>query len=108
MTSTANPTPSLTIRRAQAADGAALARLAQLDSAPPLDHPAALVAEVDGELLAALPLGRGRAIANPFRRTADLVALLESRAAELEPQPRPVSRRGRLLGALRLSPAGRA
>ena len=48
------------------------------------------MAEVDGRVLAALPLRDGRALADPFRRTADLVALLELRAAQLDwVAPRP-------------------
>ena len=32
-----------------------------------------LVAEVDGEIVAAVPIDGGRAIADPFRPTADVV-----------------------------------
>jgi hypothetical protein len=54
-------------------------RLAQLDSAPALGgHP--LIAEIDGEAVAAYSPEEGRAIANPFRRTAAAVELLEARA----------------------------
>lgn len=97
---------SLTIRTAGPDDAAELVRLAQLDSARPLGEVATLVADVDGELVAALALGGDRAIANPLRHTAGIVALLEARAAELTARPAP--RRRRLLGSLRLSPAGRA
>ncbi len=69
----------LVLRRAAPRDVPALARLAQLDGAsrPTGDM---LIAEVDGQILAALPLDGGRAIADPFRPTAELVELLRIRA----------------------------
>jgi hypothetical protein len=71
------------IRAASRSDSAALAALAALDGAlPPIGD--TLVAEIDGQLVAALPLGGGRAFADPFRRTLDLIALLETRAQQLE------------------------
>lgn len=73
----------ITIRRSNRQDGEALARLAQLDSqAPPKG--AALLAFDGGELVAALPLGGGRAIADPFHPTAAIVDLLQLRAAQAE------------------------
>jgi hypothetical protein len=42
-----------------------------------------LVAEVDDEVVAALPLDGGRPLADPFRPTAHVVALLELRARQL-------------------------
>jgi len=73
---------SVTIRRATAADRVALERLAALDSAP---APAGdvLMAEVDDEAVAAIELGGGATIADPFRPTAELVELLGVRAAGL-------------------------
>lgn len=73
---------TILIRSSSEADARALARLASLDSAPALPGPA-LVAEVDGEMLAALPMDGGRAIADPFSETAHLVELLRSHAAAL-------------------------
>ena len=70
------------IRRTTPDDTAALHRLAALDSKGPLEGDA-LVAEVDGELLAAVSLTGDEAIADPFKPTADLVAVLEMRAAQL-------------------------
>jgi hypothetical protein len=101
------PTETLTIRMAVSADEAALSRLAQLDSAPPPDSVSMLVAEVGGELRAALPLDGGPAIADPFRRTAELVAMLAARARQLE-APRGAARRWRLFRALRPAPVSRA
>src|SRR5438093_474407 len=72
----------VTIRRSHARDRAALQRLAQLDSRR-LAEGEVLVAEVDGELRAALPLEGGTGIADPFRPTAPLVSLLGLRAAQI-------------------------
>jgi hypothetical protein len=73
---------SLTIRRADAADSGALVRLAALDSAyPPTGD--VLLAEVNGELWAAVELDSGAAIADPFRPSGDLVDLLQLRAGRL-------------------------
>jgi hypothetical protein len=85
------------IRASRADEAAALAELALLDDA---DLPAgpALVAEVDGSIQAALPLGGGRAIADPFRRTSDLIALLEERASQIRRE----SGRGHRLALRRL------
>lgn len=74
---------AVVLRPARAADGHALRRLAALDDAAPLAG-AVLVAERDGELRAAISLHSGRAIADPFHRTADLVTLLHARAALLD------------------------
>jgi hypothetical protein len=41
------------------------------------------VAEADARIVAALPFGAGRPIADPFERTAHAVALLELRARQL-------------------------
>ena len=74
---------NVTVRRSTSGDAGALARLAALDSASPPRGPA-LVAEADSRLLAALPLGSGRPIADPFEPTAELVALLELRRSQME------------------------
>lgn len=79
--------PSVTIRFAHTYDGAALARLAQLDSAEAVVLPA-LVAEVDCELRAALSLVNGAVIADPFRATCELVDLLQIRARQFAERPR--------------------
>lgn len=89
----------ISIRTARSDDEAALRRLAALDSADPIAGPA-LMAEVDGELRAALALEDGRVIADPFHPTAQLVVLLEVQAA----QP---ARRSAALAALRAAAAVR-
>jgi hypothetical protein len=68
--------PSTTTRLATVDDAAAIARLAALDDAP-VPSGTALLGFVDGELAAAKPLERGVTVADPFRRTAELVALLD-------------------------------
>jgi hypothetical protein len=75
---TANISP-ITIRMAYADDETALMRLAALDSSVVPRKPV-LLAEVDGELRAALSLQTGSVIADPFHLTTDLVALLRTRA----------------------------
>ena len=71
---------TLTIRPADAADAGALVRLAALDSSyPPTGD--TLLAEVGGELWAAIELDTGTAIADPFRPSGDLVDLLRLRAS---------------------------
>jgi hypothetical protein len=72
----------VTVRRSTSGDESALARLAALDSASPPRGPA-LIAEADTRMLAALPLGSGRPIADPFEPTAELVQLLELRRSQI-------------------------
>ena len=69
--------PTVVIRAARGSDDNTLNNLARLDSQRPLAGEI-LVAEQNGELVAAL--GADRAIADPFRPTADLVALLRVRS----------------------------
>ena len=90
--------PALTLRYAVPADADALERLAQLDSRHVLRGPV-LVAEVAGELWAAVSLDDRRTVADPFRPTRGLVALLLERARQL----RRAQRRPRL-GLPRLWP----
>jgi hypothetical protein len=72
-----NVDPTVLIRAARGSDGDALEGLARLDSQRPLAGDV-LLAEQDGELVAAL--AGDRLIANPFRPTADVIALLRLRA----------------------------
>jgi hypothetical protein len=72
-------------------------RLAALDSKKTIEGDA-LVVEVEGELRAAVSLTGDEVIADPFHHTADLVAMLEMRAAQLATPPEPRrSLRARLL-----------
>ncbi|HEX4520121.1 MAG TPA: hypothetical protein VH063_11130 [Gaiellaceae bacterium] len=83
----ATPAPSeaVVLRLCCVHDDEALDGLAQLEGVP---TPAGrfLVAEVDGIVVAAFPLGTGRALADPFRPTAHLLPLLELRARQLAPE----------------------
>lgn len=76
------PDTQLTIRFAAPADAPAIERLAALDSARVPDGELVL-AEVDGEVVALVPLTAGRPVADPFRHTAEIVRLLELRASQL-------------------------
>jgi hypothetical protein len=93
---------AIVIRPGRPEDQRALERLAGLDSA---SVPAAplLVAEADGALRAALSLHDGAVIADPFHRTAPLVALLVARSQQLNGEP---FGRRRWLSRLRLAIAG--
>jgi hypothetical protein len=82
MSSNTTHTNDITVRLADYSDARRLARLATLDSARLPDGPL-VVAESDGQIVAALPLEGGRAIADPFHRTVALVQMLELRAAQL-------------------------
>ena len=75
-------TDHLTIRFSRPDDDPQISRLAQLESVRP-PHGPLLVAEVAGELHAALPLDGGAAVADPFRHTRDLLRLLEVRRRQL-------------------------
>jgi len=81
-------------------DGAAVARLAELDTtdAPPSPLIGGIV---EGRLVAAHSLSTGKSIADPFRHTAEVRILLAERAGQLR------SGRGRgLLSRLRTRLAG--
>jgi hypothetical protein len=77
-----NLAPTVVIRAARGSDGPALRRLAALDSA---DLPAGelLIAEADDHVVAAMSLETGAKVADPFRRTAEVVDLLAFRAKRL-------------------------
>jgi hypothetical protein len=72
----------LTLRYATPADAEAIDSLAQLDSrrAP---RGLVLLAEVDGAPWGAVSLDDGQVVADPFRPTGELVALLTERARQV-------------------------
>ncbi len=72
---------AITIRQATDGDEAELARLASLDEAE-VPRGEVLLGIVDGEVQAAVPLRGGRPVADPFRRTQELVGLLRMRASQ--------------------------
>jgi hypothetical protein len=89
----------ITIRLSTPDDRVAILRLAELDSRrPPAGD--ALLAVVDGDVWAALPLGGGEPIANPFRPTAKLIELLRLRDAAMHDSATGRQRRFRLRMAL--------
>ena len=94
------PANNHVIRLAGDADEVALERLAQLDSARPLQHPI-LVAEIRGYVAAALDLDERRTIADPFLPTSALRAQLHARAASLEASARQPDVAQRIRAALR-------
>jgi hypothetical protein len=74
--------PALTLRYAVPSDADAIEGLAQLDSAR-APRGVVLVAEVGGELWAAISLDDFHVVADPFRPAGELAALLVERARQL-------------------------
>jgi 2-keto-4-pentenoate hydratase len=74
--------PTVVIRAARGSDGPMLRRLAALDSAA-VPAGEVLIAESEGAVVAAHSPATGATIADPFRRTAEVVELLELRGAML-------------------------
>jgi hypothetical protein len=81
-------TGAITIRPEYPEDELALNRLAISDGAVTAPPRPLLLAEVDGELRAALSLRDGSAIADPFRRTAATVELMRGYARRTAPSQR--------------------
>jgi hypothetical protein len=96
-------TGRLKLRDATSADAAELHRLALLDSQPSPPPGRLIVAVDDGTLVAAVAVESGDAIADPFRATAPIVALLRLRARAVRassPRPRGIfGRFARVRGA---------
>jgi hypothetical protein len=98
---------SYVLRLATEADAEALRRLAELDSQAPLQG-SILIGELHGEPVAALSLTDDRAIADPFRPTAHLLATMRVRAGGLKAVKDMPSLRERLLAGLPIAYRGRA
>ena len=98
---------ALTIRPANGDDAAVLRRLSVLDAGR---EPAGrvLVAEEDGQVVAALSVDDGRVVADPFEPTAAAVALLRARAAALLGRTPRASWRERVASRLRAPRPGHA
>ncbi len=73
--------PAITIRHSRDEDRTAVLRLAQLDDRP-VPEGQKLLAFVNGELAAARPLSKGTAVADPFRRTKEILEMLDLRAKQ--------------------------
>ena len=87
---------SLTLRLATPGDAPLVHRVAALDGAwPPRD---ALVAELEGDILAAISIRDGRVVADPFQRTQHAVGLLRLRRRQIL-EARRFSRSGHALRA---------
>jgi hypothetical protein len=80
---------AIAIRPARDSDAARLRWLAQRDSAA-LPAGRLLVAEAGGAVHAAVAIDTGETIADPFRRTAELVALLRMRAEQARARRAPL------------------
>lgn len=91
--------PPVTIRVAGPDDAAAVRRLAALDSGR---APSGLVlmAEEDGDPVAAISLETGSVVADPFRSTADAVHLLRLRRDQVQSGGRDLVRARSLLRRL--------
>lgn len=77
---------SITIRAAMPEDRVAIEELAQLDeSRVPAGE--LMLAFVGGELQAARSVSEGTAVSHPFRRTRDLLELLETHAGRTPSRP---------------------
>jgi hypothetical protein len=73
---------TISIRRARPADCRAIARLEALAERR-LPAGPILLAEVDGELVAAAPEGGGQTVTDPFRVSLDVAELLRLRSSQL-------------------------
>ena len=71
------------IRPASPDDEPLIARLAALEDRPRLPRGERLVGELGGSVVAALDVGSGRAVADPFVPTQKIVELLGLRAAQV-------------------------
>jgi hypothetical protein len=80
---------AVTLRRACAGDRSAIARLA----GPHPPQGPFIVAEIDGELRAALSLAGGAALIDPLRPASAALELLRARALQLEDAQTPRRRR---------------
>ena len=74
---------SILIRYACSADRVSLHRLEELTGRLLPEGAETLVAEVDGALVAAAPVGGGEVVSDPFRVTLDITELLRLRSSQL-------------------------
>jgi hypothetical protein len=90
----------ITIRSAGESDAEAIKRLAQLEGVRPPEGDL-LVADVDGEVWAAIELDGGVLVADPFQPSGDIAELLHLRFERLSSAAR---RRGLLRWRVRRNP----
>lgn len=87
-TKQAADTSDVELRLCRVGDDPELEQLAELDGSKVPDG-RLVIAAVRGKIVAALPIAGGPALADPFKRTAHILPLLELRAAQLrEPELR--------------------
>jgi hypothetical protein len=92
----ATPTEPVTLRLETVHDAEAIEQLRVVSGGRRPRWGRHVVAEVDGAIVAALPLAGGAAMRDPFRRTAHLLPLLELRARQVTDPPPERRRRGLL------------
>lgn len=97
-------TSTIVLQHATDDQDAALREISQLDSARTVTRPA-VMAVVDGRLLAAASLRDGRIVADPFAETEDAVKLLRMHIAEIDGRRRTHPRRRMPRLSLRPRPA---
>jgi len=96
----AAPAEPVVLRLSRVQDDVALDTLGQLEGRP-VSAGCHVVAEIGGDVVAALPLDGGAPLGNPFRATAHLLQLLELRANQLT-RDRPRRRTSVLSAAVRV------
>src|SRR3954449_2873409 len=82
MSTTPTPAEPVLMRRDGAGDAPRIRELALLDNKRVPAGPF-LVAEASGEIVAARSLSTGTVVADPFRLTSDIVAMLQLRANQI-------------------------
>ena len=82
LSTTSIDTEPVLARRAVAGDAHRIGELARLDDKRVPAGPF-LVADISGEIVAAVSLSTGTVVADPFRPTSDAVAMLRLRAAQV-------------------------
>lgn len=92
--------PEILIRSARSDDLGEITRVTGRDTGTLPAEPL-LVAEVDGNIRAAVSMTDGEVVADPFHRTAELVAMLKIRASTTSVPRQPRARSRRRVPALR-------
>jgi hypothetical protein len=100
-----NTAEAASLRLSHTSDDPAIEQLAALEGRT-RTRGRHLLAEVGGEIVAALPIAGGEPVADPFRRTAHLLPMMRSRAAQLSETRRPHLAATRALAARVLHSAG--
>ena len=94
-----------TIRMATDEDAREVRRVAELDSEARELTGRILIGEIDGAAVAAYAVDEGRVVADPFKRTATIVAHLRRRAAAMHAVDAEPALRRRIRAGLRVRSA---